>query len=142
MHLIRNAVDHGIESGQVRQDLGKEKKGKIVFQVESTVGELLLTLSDDGCGLDEEKILNKARERELLVKPEAEYTSQEIYELILKPGFTTNETVNAYSGRGVGLDVVNDIMEEIGGHLYIESQAGVGTRVSFTLKEAKEAQDA
>lgn len=131
MHLIRNAVDHGIESGQVRQDLGKEKKGKIVFQVESTVGELLLTLSDDGCGLDEEKILNKARERELLVKPEAEYTSQEIYELILKPGFTTNETVNAYSGRGVGLDVVNNIMEEIGGHLYIESQAGVGSK--FTM---------
>ncbi|WP_419024777.1 ATP-binding protein [Emergencia sp.] len=131
MHLIRNAVDHGIETAEVRQALGKEKKGRIVFQVESTVGELVLTLSDDGCGLDDEKILNKAKERGMLVKPEAEYSSEEIHELILKPGFTTNETVNEYSGRGVGLDVVKNIMEEIGGHLHIESQPGVGSK--FTL---------
>lgn len=131
MHLIRNAVDHGIETAEVRQALGKEKKGRIVFQVESTVGELVLTLSDDGCGLDDEKILNKAKERGMLVKPEGEYSSEEIHELILKPGFTTNETVNEYSGRGVGLDVVKNIMEEIGGHLHIESQPGVGSK--FTL---------
>lgn len=131
MHLIRNAVDHGIETAEVRQALGKEKKGRIAFQVESTVGELVLTLSDDGCGLDDEKILNKASERGMLVKPEGEYSRAEIHELILKPGFTTNETVNEYSGRGVGLDVVKNIMEEIGGHLHIESQPGVGSK--FTL---------
>ncbi len=95
------------------------------------MGELVLTLSDDGCGLDDEKILKKARERGLLIKPEAEYSSEEIYELVLKPGFTTNETVNEYSGRGVGLDVVKNIMEEIGGHLYIESQPGIGSK--FTM---------
>ena len=131
MHLIRNAVDHGIETAEVRQALGKEKKGRIAFQVESTVGELVLTFSDDGCGLDDRKILNKASERGMLVKPEEEYSREEIHELILKPGFTTNETVNEYSGRGVGLDVVKNLMEEIGGHLHIESQPGVGSK--FTL---------
>ena len=96
MHLIRNAVDHGIETAEERERSGKEKKGRIVFQVESTVGELVLTLSDDGCGIDDKKILDKAGERGLLVKPEAEYSRQEIHELLLKPGFTTNETVNEY----------------------------------------------
>lgn len=131
MHLIRNAVDHGIETAEERERSGKEKKGRIVFQVESTVGELVLTLSDDGCGIDDKKILDKAGERGLLVKPEAEYSRQEIHELLLKPGFTTNETVNEYSGRGVGLDVVNNIMEEVGGHLYIESTPGAGSK--FTM---------
>lgn len=128
MHLIRNAVDHGIESGEKRKSMGKEERGTIHFHVEGAAGELVLSLSDNGCGLDEKSILRKAKEKGLLVKPEAEYTPQEIYNLILKPGFTTKETVNEYSGRGVGLDVVKSTVEDMGGHLYIESTPGEGSK--------------
>lgn len=128
MHLIRNAVDHGIESAETRKSMGKEEKGTIHFHVEGAAGELVLSLSDDGCGLDEESILQKAKEKGILVKPEDEYTPQEIYNLVLKPGFTTRETVNEYSGRGVGLDVVKSTVEDMGGHLYIESTPGQGSK--------------
>lgn len=128
MHLLRNAVDHGIETAEVRQSMGKEEKGKITFHVEGSTGELILSLSDDGCGLDQEKILSKAREKGMLDKPGEEYTSQEVFDMILKPGFSTSDEVNAYSGRGVGLDVVKTTIEDIGGHLYIESQPGKGSK--------------
>ena len=79
------------------------------------------------------KILEKAREKHLITKPEEEYDPQEILELILTPGFTTNEEVTEYSGRGVGLDVVKNILEEAGGHLYIQSEAGKGSTFTITL---------
>lgn len=133
MHVIRNAVDHGIETPAERAESGKEKVGKIVFAAESTVGELILSIQDDGRGIDAEKIKASAREKGILEKPEAEYTMQELWELILHPGFTTKENVTEFSGRGVGLDVVKNIMDEVGGHLYIESEKGKGTKFTIVL---------
>lgn len=95
-------MDHGIESPQEREEAGKSRKGRITFTAENTVGELRLSLSDDGKGIDELKIRERAREKGLFTRPEEEYNSQEIQELIFSPGFTTNEQVTEYSGRGVG----------------------------------------
>ena len=131
LHIIRNAVDHGIETPEEREAAGKSRKGKIIFSAESTAGELRLSLSDDGTGLDEVKIRERARERGLFTRPEEEYDLQEIQELILSPGFTTNEQVTEYSGRGVGLDVVKNVLEDVGGNLYIHSEKGKGT--TFTI---------
>lgn len=133
MHIIRNAVDHGIETPEERAAAGKEKVGKITFMSQSTVGELILSIQDDGCGIDAKKILASARQKGILEKREEEYEIHEIWELILHPGFTTKETVTEFSGRGVGLDVVKNIMEEAGGHLYIESEAGRGTKFTIVL---------
>lgn len=131
LHLIRNAVDHGIESPQERAAAGKARKGKIKFSVESTVGEVMITISDDGQGLDSDKILARARDMGLLTKPQEEYTKSEILNMILHPGFTTKEEVTEYSGRGVGLDVVKNVLENAGGNLYIDSEKGRGS--TFTL---------
>ncbi|BFL48232.1 ATP-binding protein [Lactonifactor longoviformis] len=133
LHLIRNAVDHGIESPEERTEAGKSRKGKIIFTVGNTVGELRISVSDDGRGLDEEKIKARARERGLFHRPEEEYSAQEIQSFILHPGFTTNAQVTEYSGRGVGLDVVKKIMEDAGGHLYINSEAGKGCTFTITV---------
>lgn len=127
MHILRNAVDHGIELPQERREAGKEEKGKIEFSASSTVGELVVCIKDDGRGLDLEKIIAKAKERGLLKKPEQEYDAREIWELILEPGFTTNEQVTEYSGRGVGLDVVKKVLEGAGGRLYVQSEPGQGS---------------
>lgn len=131
MHILRNAVDHGIETPKERLAAGKPRKGKISFVVESLIGELLLTIKDDGCGLDVDKIREKARQKGLLTKPDEEYDDQELRELILSPGFTTNDQVTEYSGRGVGLDVVKNVLEDVGGNLYISSEKGKGS--SFTV---------
>lgn len=131
LHLIRNAVDHGIESPQERIAAGKDKKGKITFSVESTVGEVLIYVSDDGRGLDRNKILARAKKMGILAKPQEEYTRSEIMSLILHPGFTTKDEVTEYSGRGVGLDVVKNVLESAGGNLYIDSEMGKGS--TFTL---------
>lgn len=133
LHLIRNAVDHGIEPPQERISAGKDRKGKITFTVGSTVGELRISVSDDGKGLNEEKIKETAREKGFFKRPEEEYTSQEIQNFVLQPGFTTNSKVTEYSGRGVGLDVVKKIMEDAGGHLYIKSEAGKGSTFTITV---------
>ena len=131
LHLIRNAVDHGIEPPEERIAAGKDPKGKIEFNVESTVGEVLITISDDGRGISQDKILEKSRSMGILSKPEEEYSRQEIMDLLLHPGFTTKDVVTEYSGRGVGLDVVKNVLENAGGNLYIESETGKGS--TFTL---------
>lgn len=131
IHLIRNAVDHGIESPEVRQREGKDKKARITLAVESSVGEVMISLSDDGCGLDQDKILTKAKQTGMLSKAESEYSRQEILELILRPGFTTKDKVTEYSGRGVGLDVVKGVLENMGGNVHIDSEKGKGT--TFTM---------
>ena len=133
MHIIRNAVDHGIETPEERAASGKEKVGKITFMSQSTVGELILSIQDDGRGINPKKILASAKEKGILDKREEEYEVHEIWDLILHPGFTTKETVTEFSGRGVGLDVVKNIMEEAWGHLYIESEEGKGSKFTIVL---------
>lgn len=132
MHLIRNALDHGIEMPETRQEKGKEKKGTITLKAESQGNDVWIIVKDDGKGLNKESILKKARENDLLAKNESNMTDTEIFNLILFPGFSTNENVNEYSGRGVGMDVVTKNIETIGGSISIDSILDRGT--TFILK--------
>lgn len=132
-HILRNGVDHGIETLQERTEAGKPGKGRIEFGAENRGGELYITVSDDGRGIDEESVLRRAAERNLLTKPAQEYKSQEILDLVMLPGFTTKDAVTEYSGRGVGLDVVKKVLEDAGGHLYIRSKRGQGSTFTITV---------
>ncbi len=133
MHLVRNCMDHGIEEHvSDRTAAGKPEKGKLKLSAQNASGEVVITVSDDGAGIDPEKILSKARKQGILTKPESEYTEKEIQNLILLPGFSTNETVTEFSGRGVGMDVVKANVEKCGGTIVVDSKKGVGT--SFIIK--------
>lgn len=135
MHLVRNSVDHGIESKEERIASGKSEKGKVILSARTEAGKVWISVEDDGSGLDREKILAKARKQGLLDenKPEEAYTDKEVYQLITLPGFSTNEQVTEYSGRGVGMDVVVQNIQSIGGTLDIESTPGVGSIMSLKI---------
>ncbi|MDR1192903.1 MAG: chemotaxis protein CheA [Peptococcaceae bacterium] len=132
MHMIRNAIDHAIESPEERRALGKPEIGTVTLNARNAGGEILIDVADDGRGLDPEVLLNKARNNGLLIKPESEYTEKEIYQLIMMPGFSTNTEVTEYSGRGVGMDVVRKNVEKVGGSISIHSARNEGT--TFTIK--------
>lgn len=133
MHIIRNALDHGIELPDEREKAGKPRCGKVKFQIRSLGGELSVEISDDGRGINAEKLREKAREKGWFTRPEEEYSLQDIYELMLTPGVSTMEKATEYSGRGVGLDVAKSIMDETGGHLHIASKEGEGTAFAMHL---------
>lgn len=133
MHLVRNCMDHGIEDTvDERIAQGKPAKATVTLSATNSSGEVIITVADDGRGIDTEKVLRKAEYNGLLVKPASEYTEREIQNMILLPGFSTNEVVTEYSGRGVGMDVVKKNIEKCGGSLVVESQQGKGT--SFIIK--------
>ena len=134
MHLVRNSVDHGIETNEERKDSGKSEHGKITLSAKTEAGKVWISVEDDGKGLDREKILAKARKQGLLdpAKPDSAFEDKEVYQLITLPGFSTNEQVTEYSGRGVGMDVVIQNIQSIGGTLEIESTPGFGS--CMTLK--------
>jgi two-component system chemotaxis sensor kinase CheA len=132
MHMIRNAIDHAIESPEERLALGKPETGAITLNARNAGGEILIDVSDDGRGLNAEQLLVKARNNGLLTKPESEYTDKEIFQLIMLPGFSTNVEVTEYSGRGVGMDVVRKNVEKVGGSISIHSVKNEGT--TFTIK--------
>lgn len=135
MHIVRNSVDHGIEEKEERLESGKSEKGKITLSAKTEAGKVWISVSDDGGGLDRMKILSKARQQGLLddSKPDAAYKDKEVYQLITLPGFSTNEKVTEYSGRGVGMDVVVQNIQSIGGTLDIESTPGMGTTMSLKI---------
>ena len=133
MHMIRNSMDHAIELPEERVAMGKPAMGKVMLSARNVGGEILLDVSDDGCGLDPKKLLAKAREKGLLVKPESEYTDKEAYQLIMLAGFSTNQEVTEYSGRGVGMDVVRKNIEKVGGSIVIHSELGKGTTFSIKI---------
>lgn len=133
MHLVRNAMDHAIEDKAGRIDANKDPVGRIILSAQNVGGDIIITVSDDGKGLDPEVILEKAREKKLLTKPESEYTQKEIFNLLTVPGFSTKESVTEYSGRGVGMDVVKSNIEKIGGTVTIESIKGAGTNIFFKI---------
>ena len=133
MHLVRNCMDHGIEENvNDRTALGKPAKGTVKLTAQNSSGEVIITVSDDGAGIDPEKILAKARRQGVLTKPESEYTVKEIQNLILLPGFSTNEQVTEFSGRGVGMDVVKANVEKCNGTIVVDSKKGAGT--TFIIK--------
>ncbi|MBZ4671251.1 MAG: two-component system, chemotaxis family, sensor kinase CheA [Clostridiales bacterium] len=133
MHMVRNAMDHGIEdTAEERIAKGKPAKGTITLSAYNASGEVIIVVSDDGKGIDPAKVLAKAKKNGLLTKPEKDYTEKEIYNLIMLPGFSTNEVVTEYSGRGVGMDVVRKNIEKIGGSVSVDSKFGQGT--NFIIK--------
>ncbi|MDF2677961.1 MAG: cheA 2 [Bacillota bacterium] len=133
MHLVRNAMDHGIETTEERLNKGKNSKGTIILSAANSNGEIHITVEDDGKGFDTEKILSKAKLKGLLKKPEIEYTTKEIYQLLMLPGFSTNDQVTEYSGRGVGMDVVKSNVEKVGGSVVLESKIHMGTAITFQI---------
>jgi len=133
MHMVRNAVDHGIEENvQDRIDAGKDPVGTVKLSAYNSSGEVIIVVSDDGAGMNAEKLLNKAERNGILTKPKEEYTEREAFQLVMAPGFSTNEVVTEFSGRGVGMDVVKKNIEKIGGTVSVESKLGEGTQ--FIIK--------
>ncbi len=132
MHLIRNSIDHGIETEEERVALGKPAKGHLCLNAYHSSGGIVIEVSDDGRGLDAEKILAKAVEKKL-VSSEADLTVEDIHRLILAPGFSTASAVTNLSGRGVGMDVVKSNVEALRGVMDIESCPGQGTTMRLCL---------
>jgi len=130
-HLVRNSLDHGIESPEKRIAAGKPAKGTITLKASHQGGNIVIEVSDDGGGLNREKILTKARERDLPIKDDI--SDQEVWMLIFEAGFSTAEVVTDVSGRGVGMDVVKRNIQSMGGRVDIDSALGVGTRILVRL---------
>lgn len=134
MHIVRNSMDHGIEETvEERIHNGKDPKGRITLKAEHTGSEVIISITDDGKGMDPNAILSKAARNGILTKPESEYTKKEILNLTLVPGFSTNETVTEFSGRGVGMDVVKKNIEQVGGVVSISSELGEGTCTTLKI---------
>ena len=136
-HLLRNAVDHGIETPSARQAAGKPATGSIVLELTHEGTEILFTLQDDGAGLNFDAIRRKAESKGLL-HPQQEIDQQALIALLLQPGFSTATKVTQVSGRGVGMDVVNESIRSLRGSLRIHSTAGQGTHVSVRLPTSLE----
>ncbi len=131
VHLIRNAIDHGIEPPEQRIAAGKPETGTVHLNAYHKGGNIVIEINDDGAGFNKEKILAKARERGLVEK-DAQLSDDRIYDLIFQPGFSTADTVSDVSGRGVGMDVVRRNIRELGGNIEISSREGEGT--TFTIR--------
>ncbi|MBU3127594.1 chemotaxis protein CheA [Clostridium tagluense] len=133
MHLVRNSLDHGLEEKEERVASGKPEIGKITLEAKNAGGDVFIIVRDDGRGLDKKSIYEKAKLQGLVTKPEDELTDKEIFSNILLPGFSTNESVTEYSGRGVGMDVVKKNIDSIGGSISIESLKGKGSKISIKI---------
>ncbi len=132
VHLVRNSLDHGIESPEKRLVAGKPETGTVELNAFHRGGNIIIEIRDDGKGLDRERILAKAVERGLVAE-DGSLSDQEIYELIFMPGFSTAEVVSDVSGRGVGMDVVRRNINELGGNIEIESEPGQGSAFIIRL---------
>ncbi len=132
VHLVRNSLDHGIEAPAARKAAGKPEVGSLTLNAYHKGGNVVIEISDDGAGLNKDKILKKARER-ALVGPDEQLPDEKVYDLICMPGFSTADQVSDVSGRGVGMDVVKRNIKSLGGMLEIESQAGSGTTMRIRL---------
>jgi len=132
IHLIRNSIDHGIGTPEERIKKGKPSSGTITLNAYHETGSIVIEVSDDGDGLDKERILSKAIEQGL-ARPEQVYTDNELYQFIFQPGFSTAKVVSNISGRGVGMDVVKKNIESLRGNVYLESEKEKGTTVRIHL---------
>jgi two-component system chemotaxis sensor kinase CheA len=130
-HLVRNSIDHGIEAPERRAAAGKSATGTVVLRASHQGGNIVIRVQDDGAGLDRDRILAKARERGMAVHDGM--TDAEVYQLVFEAGFSTAAAVTDVSGRGVGMDVVKRNINEMGGHVEIDSAPGVGTAISIRL---------
>ncbi len=137
VHLVRNSIDHGIELPADREAVGKEPVGKLIIEAKYEGNEVWINIIDDGRGLNREKILAKAKERQLVGDDVDEWSDDRVYKLIFEPGFSTAEKITSVSGRGVGMDVVKRNIEKVKGHVDIKSVPGqgstLGLRIPLTL---------
>lgn len=133
-HLVRNAIDHGIEPQEIRVQLGKPPEGNLILRAFHEGGQVIIEVEDDGRGIDIEKIRKKAVEKGFMTFEEAQTASEkELLSLIFKPGFSTAENVTQLSGRGVGMDVVKTNIEKLGGSIEINTLPGKGTTIRIKI---------
>ncbi len=127
LQMMKNSVDHGLETEADREKMGKNPVGEISVEISKAAQKVFVAFHDDGRGLNREQILQKAKEKGLLKKPEEEYEDSEVYAFLLRPGFTTKTSATMFSGRGFGLDVVHAAVASLGGSIRIESREYMGT---------------
>ncbi|QPA32070.1 chemotaxis protein CheA [Thermaerobacillus caldiproteolyticus] len=134
VHLLRNAIDHGIETPDVRRAKGKPEEGTVKLKAYHSGNHVFIEIEDDGAGINREKVLQKAINKGIISKQNAaNLTDKQVYELIFASGFSTADKISDISGRGVGLDVVKSTIESLGGSVTIDSQEGVGSIFSIQL---------
>lgn len=133
MHIVRNSMDHGIEEPDLRRAVGKKPAGTINIEAKSTGGDVLITIADDGRGLNRDVLITKGLDKGLIKKPPEEMTDKEVYSLIFTPGFSTKEAVTEFSGRGVGMDVVIKNIQKINGSISVDSVFGKGMTVTLRI---------
>jgi two-component system chemotaxis sensor kinase CheA len=131
-HLLRNALDHGMEAPAQRVERGKPRQGTIILSAEHRGGRIVIEVGDDGQGIARTKVLAKARDRSLVAQ-DAVLTDEEIDQLIFLPGFSTAEKISDVSGRGVGLDVVKRNIQALGGRIAVDSREGAGSRFQLSM---------
>jgi two-component system chemotaxis sensor kinase CheA len=133
MHLLRNALDHGIEAPSERRAAGKPAVGKLRLSAERERSAVVIHVTDDGCGIDEKKVLARARAANLVPPLETDLTEAQLLELLARPGFSTSARVTRISGRGVGLDVVATKVRSLGGSVELATELGKGTTITIRL---------
>jgi len=133
VHLVRNSLDHGIERPEVRRAAGKRETGTVHLNAYHQSGNIIIEITDDGAGINKEKLLSKARERGLVADDKAPLDDKAIFDLIFHPGLSTAEQLSDVSGRGVGMDVVRKNIKAVGGTVDVQSQQGVGTTITIRL---------
>lgn len=131
-HMVRNAIDHGLETPEARRAAGKPERGDVTLVAAHRSGRVVITLSDDGGGIDRPRVRATAEEKGL-IRPDEELTDAEIDNLLFRPGFSTAKEVSNLSGRGVGMDVVRSEIQALGGRVNIQSTPGQGTQLSISL---------
>ena len=132
MHCVRNSVDHGIETPEVRAAAGKPEEGTLLLKASNEGNQIIIDIADDGAGINVEKVKQKAISKGL-IHPNKIISDQEAYQLIFMPGFSTADKISNVSGRGVGLDVVKTMIEKLNGTVSVTSEAGKGTKFSIRL---------
>ena len=133
MHIIRNSMDHGLESAEDREKAGKRPAGQITLEAYNSGSDVIITVSDDGRGLNKDALIKKGISKGLIKKPASDVTDKEAYALIFAAGFSTKDEVTEFSGRGVGMDVVQKNIEKLGGSLSVDSTPGQGMSVRIRI---------
>ncbi|MBP5306373.1 MAG: hypothetical protein J6Z02_11025, partial [Lachnospiraceae bacterium] len=135
VHIVRNAVDHGIGTATERAENGKRETGHLSIDIDKDFArsEIVVTVADDGEGINLEKVLDRAEKQGLLNKDKSDYQEEEVLKLLFLPGLTTLENAGVYSGRGVGMDVVRNNIEEIGGRIKMINEPGAGFSISLII---------